>query len=98
MMILMKKCKFHPYIDSYINKIETGEIVSSKEIKLAMKYVVVKLENPDVIIKSKMIDKAVELTEKYFEIKLLDWELFLFAIVHCYYESTDMVVFDEFLI
>jgi len=94
----MKKCKFHPYIDSYINKIETGEVVSSKEIKLAMKYVVVKLENPEVIIKSKMIDKAVELTEKYFGIKLLDWELFLFAIVHCYYESTDMVVFDEFFI
>lgn len=63
-----------------------------------MDYTEFKLSNPDVIIKTEMIEKATELTERYFEIKLLDWELFIFALIHCYYKSTEMVVFDEYLI
>lgn len=56
-----------------------------------------KLNQPGAIIETAMIDKAVELMEKYFEIKLLDWELFATALIHCYYDD-DTVVFDEFLI
>lgn len=79
-----------------MDDIRSGDIPSSKDLKLAMDYIEKKLNNPDVIIKTEMIDKAVELTERYFEIKLLNWELFLFALIHCYYKSTDMVVFDEY--
>ena len=64
MMMTMRKCKYHPYIDDYIEKIKNEKIVSSKEIKLAMALVEEKLDNPDVIIKSEMIEKAVELTER----------------------------------
>lgn len=92
-----RKRDYHPYIDSYIDKIRAGEIVSSKEIKLAMDLAERKLNQSSVIIENAMIDKAVELIEKYFEIKLLDWELFIIATIHCYYED-DTVVFDEFLI
>ncbi|KOA86405.1 terminase [Clostridium botulinum] len=92
------KCKFNKYIDSYMDKIRSGKILASKELKQAMDLVERKLSDPDVIIKHEMIDKAIELTERYFDMKLLDWELFLFALIHCYYKSTDMVVFDEFLI
>lgn len=63
-----------------------------------MKLVETKLSDDDVIIKTDMIDKAVELIEKYFCFKLLDWELFIIALIHCYYESTDMVLFDEYVI
>lgn len=94
----MVKCKFNKYIDFYMDKIRSGKIPSSKELKQAMDLVERKLNNPDVVIKHEMIDKAIELTERYFDMKLLDWELFLFALIHCYYKSTDMVVFDEFLI
>lgn len=94
----MKKCKYHPYIDSYMDAIASGEIVASKDIIRAMKYVKVKLNNPDVIIRADMIEKAVELTERYFETTLVDWELFIMALIHCYYKFTDMVVFSEFLI
>ena len=98
-MVMMKlKCKYNKYIDSYINKIRSGEIPASKELHQAMDYTEEKLNNSDVIIKHEMIDKAIELTERYFEVKLLDWELFIFALIHCYYKSNDMVVFDEFLI
>lgn len=96
--MIQRKCNYHPYIDSYMDDIRSGAIPASKDLKLAMDYIETKLNNPDVIIKTEMIDKAVELTERYFEIKLLNWELFLFALIHCYYKSTDMVVFDEYLI
>ena len=88
---------YHPYIDDYIDKIRAGKIVSSKEIKLAMDLTERKLNQSNVIIKVDMIDKAVELIEKYFEIELLDWELFVLATIHCYYDD-DTIVFDECLI
>ena len=81
-----------------MDKIENGKIPASKEIKKAMPYIRYKLDDPDVIIKNKMIEKGVKLTEKYFEIELLDWELFIFALIHCYYQSKYMVVFDECII
>ncbi|WP_026189015.1 terminase TerL endonuclease subunit [Orenia marismortui] len=87
--------KYHKYIDEYIQKIRSGKRVSSKEIKQAMNYIESKLDNPDVIIKDDMIKKAIELIEKYFPFKLLDWELFVLALTHCYYKSDDTVVFDE---
>ncbi|NFD96369.1 terminase large subunit [Clostridium botulinum] len=95
---MMTKCKFNKYIDDYMDKICSGKIPASKELHQAMDYIEEKLSNSDVIIKHDMIDKAIELTERYFDMKLLDWELFIFALIHCYYKSSDMVVFDEFLI
>ena len=96
--MMTRKCKFNKYIDDYMDKIRSGKIPASKEMHQAMDLVERKLSDSDVIIKHEMIDKAIELTERYFDMKLLDWELFLFALIHCYYKSTDMVVFDEFLI
>lgn len=96
----MKKCRrndYHPYIDSYIDGVYSGEVIPSDEIVMAMEIVENKLDNPSVFIDNIKIDKAVELTERYFEIKLFDWELFLFALIHCYYDN-DTVVFDEYII
>lgn len=96
---MTKRCRdYHPYIDDYIDGVRSGAIVAGKDILAAMDYVEFKLNNPDVIIRADMIEKAVELVERYFEIKLFNWELFIFALVHCYYKSSDTVVFDEYLI
>jgi phage terminase large subunit-like protein len=92
------KCKYHPYIDAYITGIQNEDIIVGNDIKKAIPYIEKKLDHPDVIIRGDMIDKAVELIEKYFQIKLFDWELFIIALIHCYYKSNDTVVFDEFLI
>ncbi|HHX59781.1 MAG TPA: terminase large subunit [Epulopiscium sp.] len=81
-----------------MDEIRSGNISSSKELKQAMDLIEYKLDNDDVFIDNEKISNAIELTERYFEIKLIDWELFLFALIHCYYESKDMVVFDEYLI
>jgi len=56
-----RRCNYHPYIDSYIDKIRSGEVPSSKELKQAMDYVEEKLDNPDVFIDHDKIEKAVEL-------------------------------------
>jgi phage terminase large subunit-like protein len=88
---------YHPFIDGYIDGVRSGAIPACKELKQAMDYIEEKLDDPDVIIKGDMIDKAVDLIERYFY-KLLDWELLVLALIHCYYKSNDMVVFDEYLI
>ena len=81
-----------------MDDIRSGKIPASEELKLAMDYIEFKLNDADVFINAEKINKAVELIERYFELKLLNWELFVLALVHCYYKSKDMVVFDEFLI
>jgi len=100
-MRMMTKCRqkdYHPYIDNYIDDCRNGSILVDKEILLAMDYLEYKLNNPDVFIDSNKIYKAVELMEKYFEIKMFDWELFVTSCIHCFYESTDTVVFSTIFI
>lgn len=97
-MIWMTKCKYHPYIDAYINAIRSGKIPASKDLIQVMDYVEYRLNNSDVRIDTEKIDKSVELMERYFEIKLLDWELFVTALIHCYYKTNDTVVFSTIFI
>ena len=90
--------KYHPYIDTYIADIRSGKIKASKRLKLALNLIERKLDNPDVVIWYEKIEEAKRIIEENFNIKLLNWQLFILALIHCYYDSTDMVVFDEFLI
>jgi phage terminase large subunit-like protein len=92
-----RKKDYHPFIDEYMDGVRKGTIIASDEIVKVMDYIEYKLANPDVVIEKDKIDKAVELMERYFEIKLLDWELFIIALIHCYYKN-DTVVFNEFFI
>ena len=91
----MMKCN---YIDDYIAAIRCGEVKASKELKQAIEYIDSKLSNPDVFVDTDKIKKAKELIERYFKMKLLPWEMFVIALIHCYYRSNDSVVFDEFYI
>jgi len=98
MMATTRKCKYHPFIDEYMDDVRNGTIVVGKDIILAMDYLEEKLNNPDVFIDHEKIEKAVELMERYFQMKLIDWELFVTACIHCYYKSDDTVVFNEIFI
>ncbi len=93
----MTNYKYHKFIDNYLNDVENGNIKTNKYIKLAVKYVRKKLDSGNVIIKSEKIDRAVELIEKYMDMKLINWELFVIALCHCYYDD-DTVVFDEYIL
>lgn len=79
-MQMTEKCRrrdYHPHIDNYMDDIRTGKIPACKELLQAMDYIEAKLDDPDVWIDHEKIDKAVELIERYFEFKLLHWELLL---------------------
>ena len=95
------KCRrrdYHPYIDQYMDDCRSGRNIVDKDILLAMDYIEEKLDNPDVFIDKEKIDKAVELMERYFEVSLFDWELFVTALIHCFYKSDDTVVFSTIII
>jgi phage terminase large subunit-like protein len=81
-----------------MEKIREEEIPACKELKQAMAYIENKLDNPDVYIDAEKIGEAVRIIEKYFDFQLLDWELFIIALIHCYYKSDNDIVFDEFFI
>ena len=85
------------YIDVYLDAIRTGARPSSKEMRQAAEYIAGKLTAPGVVIDAEKTERARELIEKYFGMVLMDWELFVLALVHCYYPD-DTLVFTEFLI
>ena len=64
----------------------------------ACDYIEGKLNNPDVFVDTEKTEKAVELIERYFRMKLFPWEKFVLALAHCYYRSSDTLVFTEYLI
>lgn len=86
------------YIQDYIRSIRSGEIPASREMHQACDYIEGKLNNPDVFVDTEKTEKAVELIERYFRMKLFPWEKFVLALVHCYYKSSDTPVFTEYLI
>lgn len=93
-----RRCNYHPFIDGYIDDNRNGKIKASKEILQAMDYIEFKLDSQYLFIDAAKIETAVQKMEEYFEMKLLDWELFVTALIHCYDSSKDTVIFDEFLL
>lgn len=74
----MWNCK---YISDYIEKIKSGEIEHCKEQELMIDNIVIPvLERDDVYIDNETIEKGLAL-QKYFDFKLIAWELFLFALI-----------------
>ena len=94
----MSHYKFHEYIDSYLEEIETEKFKTSIEIKLMAKYVRKKLCHEYVFIDKNKIDDAVRVTEKYFNQVMFPWERFIFAMCHVYDKRDDTLIFDEFFI
>lgn len=86
------------YIQDYIQSIRGGEVPASREMHQACDYIERKLNDPDVFVDTEKTEKAVELIERYFRMKLFPWEKFVLALVHCYYKSSDTLVFTEYLI
>lgn len=95
----MKKCNTGcKYIDDYLNAVAFGEILASKEMRKAAKYIPKKLAERHAFIDIAAIEKAIELIERYFGYMLLDWERLIIALVHCFEKESDTVIFSEFLI
>lgn len=88
---------FNKYIDEYIEQVESGNVKTNKDIRKTIKLVKRKLSQPNVIIESDKIEKAVTKIEEYFKYKLLPWEKFIIGLIHCYYDDGTLV-WDTFLL
>lgn len=75
------KLNYSKYIDPYINKILNNKIPHCPEQEQMINNIVIPvLEREDIIIDNKKIEDGLSL-QKYFDYKLLDWEIFLFALI-----------------
>lgn len=93
----MKTLKFNKYIDEYIEGVRKGKILACENVKKSFELVERKLSQPNIIIDNEKIELAITKIEQYFKFKLLDWEKYIIALVHCYYDD-DTLVFTSFLI
>lgn len=93
--MMMRNYKYSKYLDPYINKILNNEIEHCKEQELMIKNILIPtLERDDVYFDEKKVEEGLSL-QKYFPYKLIEWEVFLFAIiVGILYTSGDIVFKD----
>lgn len=89
--------KSNKYIDEYIEAVESSEVLVNKDIKEVIVLIKEKLSQDDVWIDSDKIDLAIEKIHSYFPYELFDWQKFVVALVHCYYND-GTVVWDQFLL
>lgn len=82
---------FNKYIDEYINKVESEELKTNQDIKDMIELVKEKLSQDNVYIDHEKIEIAIEKIEEYFPYKLLLWEKFIVALIHCYYDDGTLV-------
>lgn len=94
------KCKptGFPVIDDYAFAVLDRKIPTCRRLRKGIRFALQRLDDSDVFIDINKTNKAIELCEKYFGVKILPWQRFIFGMIHCYYKSTDMVVWREFLI
>lgn len=69
------------FIDPYIRKIKNNEVERCKEQEQMIDNIVIPtLEREDVVIDDEKIEKGLSL-QKYFPYRLIEWEVFLFALI-----------------
>lgn len=88
---------FNKYIDEYINQVESGELKTNQDIKDMIELVKEKLSQENVFIDNDAIDVAIEKIEEYFPFKLLLWQKFIIALIHCY-DDDSTLIWSTFLI
>ncbi len=83
------------FIDPYIRKIKNNEVNHCREQEQMIDNIVIPvLERDDVIIDDEKIEKGLSL-QKYFPYRLLDWEVFLFALIAGVTFTDGDIVFDD---
>lgn len=89
---------YNKYIDAYIWKVENEELIVGKDIKKLIENVIKpKLSQPDVIIKHDKIEEQITKINEYFPFELFEWQEFVIALTHCYYDD-DTLVWNQILL
>lgn len=83
------------YIDPYIRMIKDNQVAHCLEQEQMIDNIVIPmLDRDDVVIDDKKIEQGLSL-QKYFPYKLIEWEIFLFALIAgVFFESGDIVFND----
>lgn len=92
----MKNYKYHEYIDTWMNLVTTVKAHACKEQKQLMKFVKKVLDEEDVYIDSNKIYEAVDVIEKYFPFKLIDFQKFFIAFVVGVFNKDGSLTFNEY--
>ena len=86
---------YSKYINPYIEKILNNEIEHCKEQEDMINNIVIPvLERDDVYIDEKKIEEGLSL-QKYFPYKLIEWEVFLFALIVGVFKTDGDIFFKE---
>src|SRR5690625_1925080 len=90
--------KHHEYIDNYLNAIKNNDVIVGKYIKKLPRLGEKELNKDNVFIDSDKIYDAKRVIEEHSDITLFDWQLFVIALMNCYYTDVPAVVFPEILL
>lgn len=92
---MVLKTNYNKYIDAYINDILNNKIEHCKDQELMIKNNVIPvLDRDDVFIDNEIIEKGLSL-QKYFPYKLIEWEIFLFALIAGVFFKTGEIFFND---
>lgn len=90
--------KYHPNIDRYMEMVLSEEIESCQEQKDLIKFLLEKLEQPNVIIDHDVLNVGFENISKHFEFELFEWEKFIMCFIMGVFYDDGSLVFNEFLV
>ena len=92
------KCKYHPYIDEYMDMVESGKIQACKEQHQLMEFLRWKLDQPNVVIDAEAIEKSIEKPAPYFNFELFAWQRFINAFIYGVRYDDGRLMFNRFFI
>lgn len=91
-------CKRYKRIFDYIDMVKTGKVnVCQDQLDMIDNVVLPVLNREDVFVDEEQIEKGLSL-QKYFPYKLIEWEIFLFALIAGVYiedDETREIFFNE---
>lgn len=89
----------HPFIDEYIELIESGKIPACREQFQLIDYIKNVLKRDDVYINSEMVDNSVGIPGRYFPFKLFPWQKFVNVFVYgLRWKKDDTLVFNRYFL
>ncbi|QWH77290.1 terminase large subunit [Bacillus mycoides] len=87
---------FHPYIDEYMEMVESGKVRACKEQKQLVALVRETLLEPNVYIDAQAIEDSMEVPKPYFPFELFPWQKFVNACVFgVRYKDTGRLVWNQ---
>lgn len=93
-----KHYDYHPYISEWMELVEDGRVYSCREMKQLMPLLRKVLDDDNVMLDHKQVEKYVELTESYYFKLMPDQKFYASLILGLFYKDTKQLVFPTVFI